>query len=200
MIATIAPYISGRLASACATHLPKIELAIVEDVTENLVRANDDGEIDVAIISTCKPTANMLVQECAREPLLLALPAKHPLARSRQVHARQLKNETILMLEESHCLSHQIRRWCLARKLRPKDATTALQLSTLLSLVAAGQGVCFVPQMAVGNELAKGCAFVTVTGNAPQREINFLRNNSRYQTRAVAAFCGLANEIICAAT
>ena len=196
-IATIAPYVARELSARCAQKFPKIDLQIIEDVTENLVRANDDGQVDLAIISTCKPTATMHVEPCATETLLLALPTSHRLASEKEVQWTKLRNESILMLHESHCLSNQIRRWCEQRRIRPVDTTTVLQISTMLELVAAGRGICFLPAMAKDKERAEGCVFVKVRGNPPRREINILRNNSRYQTKGVSAVSSLVREILC---
>jgi LysR family transcriptional regulator, hydrogen peroxide-inducible genes activator len=196
-IATIAPYVMRALMKGCAEEFPKVDLQIVEDVTENLVRLNDDGAIDLAIISTCKPSATMHVEPCATENLLLALPDTHRLAGEKEIVWTKLRHERILMLHESHCLSHQIRRWCEQRKMRTVDTTTVLQLRTMLELVAAARGVCFVPEMAVRQERAAGCVFAKVRGNPPRREINILRNNSRYQTKSVSAVSGLVREVLC---
>jgi LysR family hydrogen peroxide-inducible transcriptional activator len=196
-IATIAPYVMRSLVDGCAKKFPKVDLQIVEDVTENLVRASDDGEIDLAVISTCKPTVTMHLEACAMETLLLALPKGHSLAGQKEIAWPKLRKEKILMLHESHCLSHQIRRWCEQRGIRALDTTTVLQLSTMLELVAAGRGVCFVPAMAVRKERAEGCVFTKVRGHPPEREINILRNNSRYQTKGVAAVSGLVRAVLC---
>jgi DNA-binding transcriptional LysR family regulator len=77
------------------------------------------------------------------------------------------------------------------------DGTTVLQISTMLELVAAGRGICFIPAMALGKEHADGCVFVKVRGSPPHREINILRNNSRYQTKGVSALSALAREVLC---
>lgn len=196
-IATIAPYVMRAIVEGCAEKFPKVDLQIVEDVTENLVRASDDGEIDLAIISTCRPTVTMHVEACAMETLLLALPEGHTLAGQQEIAWPKLRKEKILMLHESHCLSHQIRRWCEQRGIRELDTTTVLQLSTMLELVAAGRGVCFVPAMAARKEPPAGCVFARVRGHPPEREINILRNSSRYQTKGVAAVAALAREVLC---
>jgi LysR family transcriptional regulator, hydrogen peroxide-inducible genes activator len=200
IIATIAPYMVGKLLQGCARKFPKITLKVVEDVTENLVRATDDGEIDVAVISTCRGGPGMHIEPCAHEGMALAVAKEHRLAKKKVATWLDLRGESILMLHESHCLSRQIRLWCTARKLRTDEDTEALQVATLLAMVAAGRGVCFLPEMAVEHEKAAGCAFVELRGKPPEREINLLRNVSRYQSRAVAAFCAVAREEICHVT
>lgn len=197
MIPTIAPYVVGRFLEACGRELPRVEAAVTEDVTERLVRAVDEGEIDLAIISTCRPAATLHVEECGREPLLVALPKGHALAGEAEVGWMKLRKEKILLLHESHCLSRQIRNWCAGRGLRASDDANVLQLRTLLALIASGRGISFVPEMATEIETEQGCVLVKIKGRAPGREINVLRNQSRHQTRAAAAVAELARGLLC---
>lgn len=198
LIATIAPYILGDLLAASAKKLPHVDVQIIEDVTENLVRAVDDGVIDIAIISTCKPNGAMHLETCATEPLLLALPRNHRLAGQTDIAWTQLRGETVLILHESHCLSSQIRTSCAQRNVKFNNETNALQLGTLLALVASGRGISFIPTMAAGKEKADGCILAPIRSKPPEREINLLRNSSRYQTRAISGFSAVTRNLLCA--
>lgn len=196
IIPTIAPYVMEQIFSAVTTRHPELTVNVLEDVTENLVRASENGSIDVAIVSTCRHRTGIHLESCVKDRLLLALPERHRLAQRRQINWDQLKNESILMLHESHCLSQQIRRWCAENGLRTNTPAHALQLSTILAMVATGLGVALVPSIAIPHERARGCTFKSLTRPTPDREINLLRNPARYQTKAAAAFCEVAREVL----
>lgn len=196
IIPTIAPYIVEPLFRAAAAAHPGLTVNILEDVTESLVRASENGGIDLAIVSTCRQKTGIHLEACAKDRLLVALPDRHRLAGRRQIGWDQLKNESILMLHESHCLSQQIRRWCAENGLRTNAPAHALQLSTLLAMVAAGLGVALTPAIAIPHERAAGCTFKTLARPTPEREINLLRNPARYQTKAAAAFCEVARKVL----
>src|SRR5688572_5620850 len=97
VLPTIAPFIVEKLLSHSAEKYPAVRVNIIEDVTENLVRMIDSGEIDLAIISTCRNVNGAHVEKCADEPLLAAVPRDHPLAagkKGREVNWRSLARET----------------------------------------------------------------------------------------------------------
>ena len=196
IIPTVAPYIIRPLLRACACAHPAVTLHLHEDVTERLVRALDQGEMDLAIVSTCRHTAGMHRDFWQREPLLLMVPSDHPETKKRRLSLRTLRDEPFLSLQESHCLSQQIERWCRQQKITRRTVQSALQLSTVVGMVAAGQGVSLLPAMAVADEQSRGCAFLPLPTPAPQREINALRNPARFQSRAAVVVGQLARRIV----
>ena len=196
IIPTIAPYVIRPLLRACAAELPQVDLHVHEDVTERLVRALEGGEMDLAVVSTCRDAAGMRREQWQREPLLLMLPEDHPDARKKRASLRALRGEEFLTLQESHCLSRQIERWCLRQKITRRTVRSALQLSTVVGMVAAGQGVSLLPAMAVADEANRGCAFLPLPDPTPAREINALRNPARFQSRAAVAIAQLARRVV----
>jgi LysR family hydrogen peroxide-inducible transcriptional activator len=197
MIPTIAPYILGALLTELRQEHPRVAIHVVEDVTENLVRLLEVGQIDLAVVSTCRSGTGLHRELWAREPLLVALPKEHRLARRRRLSWRDLSEETLLTLQESHCLSRQIRQWCARHAIRPQKTLPLVQLATVLNLVASRQGISFVPALARSRETQEHCVFLSMTGSAPWREINVVRNPARYRSKASAAFVELAHKVVC---
>ena len=196
VIPTIAPYIVRPLLRACAAEHPGVTLHLHEDVTERLVRALEQGEMDLAVVSTCRAAAGMRREFWQREPLLLMVPGDHPAAKRGRATPRAWRDEPFLSLQESHCLSQQIERWCRRQKIARRTVQSALQLSTVVGMVAAGRGVSLLPAMAVADEGARGCAFLPLPDPAPAREINALRHPARFQSRAAVAVAALARRVV----
>ncbi|HEY5743492.1 MAG TPA: LysR family transcriptional regulator [Terrimicrobiaceae bacterium] len=196
IIPTIAPYVLAPLLSDFGQDFPEVAVQIVEDVTENLVRLLEVGEIDVAVVSTCRNGAGLQRELWAREPLLVAVPKEHRLARRRRLAWRDLAGEKLLTLEESHCLSRQITQWCRRHSIRPQKALPLVQLSTILAMVASHQGISLVPALAKSQENRPECVFLPLTGASPSREINALRNAARYRSKSCAAFVELGQKVV----
>jgi DNA-binding transcriptional LysR family regulator len=55
-------------------------------------------------------------------------------------------------------------------------------------MVAAGIGVSIVPQMMVKHQETPGCVTLPFAPPVPERELNFLQNPLRFQSKAAAAF------------
>src|SRR5688572_22747182 len=187
ILPTIAPFMVEALLARSAEKFPEVRLNIIEDVTDNLVRMVDTGEVDLAIISTCRSASGAHIERWAAEPLIAAFPKNHPLAGRETVAWRELQRETVLVLPESHCLSRQIHKWCAQHRVRDKRVG-ALQLTTLLAMVSAGRGISLVPKMGLNKWSAEeGCVFLPFKGVEPKREINLLRNALQYQSKAATA-------------
>lgn len=196
IIPTIAPYIVRPLLRACAAEHPGVTLHLLEDVTGRLVRSLEHGELDLAVVSTCGNASGMHRELWWREPLLLMVPEDHPEVKKRRPDPRVFRQERLLTLQEGHCLSRQVEQWCRRQKMTRRTVQSALQLSTVVAMVAAWQGVSLLPAMAVASEGARGCVFLPLHDAPPEREINALHNPARFQSRAAVAVAGLARRIV----
>ena len=187
-IPTIAPYVLPPLIGKFQKQYPKVILEIVEDVTENVARRLEDGELDVAFASTCDESPTIERQSLGHEALLLLLPKDHPLAKKKQVKWSDLKPEKFLLLHEINCLSQQVSELLTANDLRPDLALKGAQLGTIAGMVAAGIGIALVPEMMVRYRPIPGCVSLSFAPPAPKRELNLLRNPLRFQSKAAEAF------------
>ncbi len=187
-IPTIAPYVLPELVVTFQKHYPDVILEIVEDVTDGITRRIEAGELDVALASTCRPGPSLRRESLGAEPLLVLVPEGHSLAKKDLVEFDDLKSQRFLLLHEMHCLSQQVNHLLEARRLRPEIALAGSQLSTIANMVAASIGVSIVPQMMVKHHATPGCVSLPFAPPVPERELNFLSNPLRFQSKAAAAF------------
>jgi LysR family hydrogen peroxide-inducible transcriptional activator len=120
--------------------------------------------------------------------LLALVPQADPLAKQSLVQLDDLKSQRFLLLHEMHCLSQQVHHLLESRRLRPEIALAGSQLTTIAHMVAAGIGVSIVPQMMVNHQGTPGCVSLPFAPPVPERELNFLHNPLRFQSKAAAAF------------
>ena len=187
-IPTIAPYVLPALIGKFQHRYPKVTLEIFEDTTERLVRRLEDGEVDIAFVSTCDESPALERHSLGKEALLILLSKEHQLAKKKKIKWDDLKSQRFLVLHEMHCLSMQVRQFLAAHHLRPELAVRGAQLGTIARMVAAGMGVSVVPQMMIETELATGCVGLPFVPPVPTRELNLVRNPLRFQSKAAAAF------------
>jgi LysR family hydrogen peroxide-inducible transcriptional activator len=187
-IPTIAPYVLPELVVTFQKHYPDVRLHIVEDVTAVISRRVESGELDVALASTCQRSPTLRVERLGQEPLLALVPETHALAKQNEITLDDLKSQRFLLLHEMHCLSQQVHHLLESRRLHPEVALAGSQLSTIANMVAAGIGVSIVPNMMVKHQAAPGCVSLPFASPAPERELNFLQNPLRFQSKAAAAF------------
>lgn len=173
VIPTVAPFVLPRAVPALRAHFPSLRLVLREDRTADLVRAVEDGSLDVALIALEADLSGCESLALYRDPFLVAVPESHRLATSRSVSDRDLRHERILLLEEGHCLRAQVLSVC--DRLGAAEATDvrATSLQTLVHMAAGGLGVTLLPAIAAhaAGADAAGLRVVAFRGEAPYRTI-----------------------------
>ena len=187
-ISTIAPYVLPELVVTFQNHYPQVTLEIVEDVTAGIRRRIEAGELDVALASTCQQSPTLRRERLGNEPLLALVPEGHELAKKTEITFDDLKSQRFLLLHEMHCLSQQVHHLLESRRLQPEIALAGSQLSTIANMVAASIGISIVPQMMVKHHATPGCVTLPFAPPLPERELNFLYNPLRFQSKAAAEF------------
>jgi LysR family hydrogen peroxide-inducible transcriptional activator len=107
------------------------------------------------------------------DAFVLVMPAGHPLARRGQVREADLVDQTVLLLEDGHCLRDQALRVCDQVGASELGDFRATSLGTLVEMVASGLGVTLLPAMAVPSETTSRPELVwrPFRAPAPQRTI-----------------------------
>ena len=150
MIHTIGPYLTPRLLPALAHHLPRLNLALHEDMTEQLEAALQAGSLDAAITATQPPQGHLDSILLYDEPFWLALPHGHALADEEHLSLQAVEGRDLLLLADGHCLRDQVLSFCATAPGGIDAANTQnTSLNTLLALVAAGRGITLVPAMSL---------------------------------------------------
>ena len=136
-IPTIGPFLLPAILRPTKEALPKMQLTLREDVTQELERKLTVGEIDVAVTATDPKESGIEEIPLYDEPFRVALPDGHPLDTGQDLDVTTLNNAELLLLKDGHCLSDQVARLCgLARKANVKGLDTqASSLETIVGLV-----------------------------------------------------------------
>lgn len=149
VIPSIAPFLLPGLLTAAAERYPQAQVTVRESITAVLVDELVAGSLDAIVVSV--PLGDDRLEEATAfaDPFLLAAPAASPHARRSPALPRLIEADELLLLEDGHCLRDQALTVCRTidpRRLRSFGATS---IATIFHLVAAGQGITLVPEIAV---------------------------------------------------
>jgi DNA-binding transcriptional LysR family regulator len=147
---TTGAHLLPPLLTAFRKSYPKIQVHLKEESSPDLARDLEQGEIEMAILDEAGLRPSLSHQIILTESLLLALPAKHPLAPltgKNQLSLKQVAEEPFILMKTGHGF-RQI-TLALYRKagLEPKVVFESAGIETVQALVAAGLGISLVPQM-----------------------------------------------------
>lgn len=152
VIPTVCPYLLPEVARPLAKALPALQVVWSEDKTAALLAALADGRIDGAILASDPRTSHLEGEPLGDDPFVLAAPPDHALVkRTAPASTDVLDGATVLLLEDGHCFREQALALCGAVGAHAADLK-ATGLSTLVQMVASGNGVTLLPQMAVAVE------------------------------------------------
>ena len=84
--------------------------------------------------------------------------------------------DELLLLEEGHCLTDHALSACRLEGLRAQTGFQGTSLYTLIQMVAGGQGITFLPEMAVTSEMLRSgeISLARLSEPGPHREIGMV--------------------------
>ena len=153
VIPTIGPFILPGLLKELRESYPKLGLYLKEDLSAKLYRHLQQGELDLIILAFPYSLPEMETVSLFKDEFLLCLPLGHKLEKSKQVKQSQLQGQSLLLLEEGHCLRDHALEACKLEKADTNLVYQGTSLHTLVHMVANGLGVTLLPQIAVAADV-----------------------------------------------
>lgn len=182
---TLGPYLLPHVVPTVHRRFPQLELLLVEEKTEEILRQLRAGVLDAGILALPIEDDQLHREPLFVEDFVLAVPVDHPLAgRAGAVPSSVLSGEQVLLLDEGHCLRDQALSVCSTAGARERSGFRATSLETLRQMVAAGVGVTLLPQLAVSPPVPPSPDIVLLPFEAPaptRRIAMFWRRTSPYR-------------------
>ncbi|MGU3540093.1 LysR substrate-binding domain-containing protein [Methylobacterium sp. A54F] len=139
-----------RLVIACRTAMPDVTLALREMVTRDQVEELLAGRIDAALIRPPVTHSDLVCVRALAEPLIVALPADHPLARRDALTVRDLHEMPFIAYAPHEArYFHDLTVGLLGEAgVQPRVLQQLTQIHSILALVRASLGLALVPEAA----------------------------------------------------
>ncbi|MDX1901118.1 MAG: LysR substrate-binding domain-containing protein [Gammaproteobacteria bacterium] len=176
IIPTLAPWILPYIMPALTHALPQVTLYLVEEQTEILINKLKAGQLDAALLALPISENGLETSSLFKEPFLLAVPANHILAKSKKIKLSDLKKQTLLLLQDGHCLRYQALAVCQHARATEMQSFRATSLETLRYMVAAGSGITLMPKLACRPD--KNIRYLPFADPVPMRTIGFVTRAS----------------------
>jgi LysR family hydrogen peroxide-inducible transcriptional activator len=170
---TLGPYLLPHVVPRIRARFPRLELLLFEEKTETLLRQLREGRLDAGILALPIHDDQLHAEFLFEEPFLLAVPERHPLAQRKALRLDDLADQSLLLLEDGHCLRDQALQVCELSGANEKSGFRATSLETLRQMVAANVGITLLPTLAVQPPVAQSenVHLLPFRGDAPRRRI-----------------------------
>lgn len=153
VIPTIGPFLLPSLLAQLRKQYTELKLYLREDMSADLVQRLQQGKLDLILLAFPYPLPEIETVSLFKDEFLLCLPPGHHLGNAKQVKQQQLSGESLLLLEEGHCLRDHALEACKLEKAETDIVYQGNSLHTIVQMVANGLGVTLLPSMAIKSGL-----------------------------------------------
>ncbi|MBS0516924.1 MAG: DNA-binding transcriptional regulator OxyR [Proteobacteria bacterium] len=194
---TLGPYLLPHVVPQASERFPRLELLLVEEKTDALLKLLREGRLDAAVLAEPIHDDQLHAEFLFEEPFLLAVPEHHELAKRKTLKLDDLSDQSLLLLEDGHCLRDQALEVCELSGASEKSGFRATSLETLRQMVAANVGVTLLPTLAVKPPVARSenIHLVQFRGHAPSRRIAMFWRKSSALTPFLKKFVAVFREL-----
>ena len=170
---TLGPYLLPHVVPQLRERFPQLELLLVEEKSDVLLARLREGKLDATLLALPLHDDQLHAEWLFDEPFVLAAPRQHALASRTSLAMAELSDETLLLLEDGHCLREQALDVCRLSGAQERTGFRATSLETLRQMVAAGVGVTLLPALSVHAPIVQpdNIRLVPFTTPAPSRQI-----------------------------
>lgn len=152
---------------------PLVNLTLRESTTDAQIRDLLAGRIDVGFALPPINDPSLESVSILREPLIAALPEKHPLARKPgKLALEKLKDAPFILFPRTNApgLYDDVVSCCKAAGFSPRVEQEAIQMQTIVSLVSAELGVALIPA-SLTNLQRTGVTYKSLKSGSPLTEV-----------------------------
>ena len=155
VIPTIAPFMLPIVLPKLRRAYPELRLLLVEDQTERVYRRLMDGELDVVLLALPWQLQGVEEMSLFDDEFCLACRDNTMRVNPENYRFNRLESESILLLEDGHCLREHALAACRIRNTEKVRRFGASSLLTLIEMVDADLGITFLPEMARDSALLR---------------------------------------------
>jgi LysR family hydrogen peroxide-inducible transcriptional activator len=190
-IYTVGPYLLPYLVPRLHEKAPMMPLVIEENFTAKLLEELRDNELDVAILAEPFDAQGLMTWPVYDEEFMVMVPANHPWTQEKEIPAKRLAEERLLLLGPGHCFRDQVIEACPKCVESESDGPrpqTGSSLETIRYMVAGGLGITVLPRSSIENRSDDSGLIVArpFTPKAPSRRIVLVWRKTFPRLRAIS--------------
>jgi DNA-binding transcriptional LysR family regulator len=168
---------------------PSVQLEIFLDVSVNLNRMLDEGQLDLALV-VGPGSPGFIAQSVGVTPLRWMAATSTGSASG----IRELSERPIYTLSRSSHFHARVLKWLAEHNIHPKVMHSCNSLSVIIKLVKLGCGIAMLPPIMVGEELRDGALRMIDIGTADDVSEFFLVRPRELTDPTISRICEMAME------
>lgn len=160
-----------RLLREFQAHHPRLGVVLRELTSQDQVMELAHGQLDVGFVHTMRAPPELSRMLFSSEPFVCCLPGTHPLAGSRRLALKKLREEPFVMFSRAASPDYyeRVLAICSDAGFYPEVRHEVQHWLSVVSLVAQGLGVALVPAALAGSGIP-GAVFVAISPSTARSE------------------------------
>ena len=195
LIYSIAPYLLPLIIPKLREHTPNMPLEIYENITKNLENDLKQGSIDAAVIALPFDIPGVAIEVLYDEVFVVIAPLNHRWDVQKNIKAKDLAQEKVLLLDRTHCFSNQVKEACPGLS-KNSEIQLGNSLETIRSMVASNLGISVLPKSATAaqhdNALVK---IISFEPPVPFRRVALAYRKSAVKKEAISAIVSVIKSL-----
>jgi DNA-binding transcriptional LysR family regulator len=180
---------------------PEIEIVLTEETTSRLEQLTAHGQTDLSVLSLPLSEPSLHGEVLLEEEIFLAVPPAHALSRELGEHGEEVplerfKDEPFIVLKRGQGFRQISLDLCRQAGFTPNIVFESSNIETAQSLVAAGMGVAFIPEMVARSPRSRFVPHYLRLAGRPKRTLVVAYKKGRYLSKAAEAFLAVALEVV----
>jgi LysR family transcriptional regulator, hydrogen peroxide-inducible genes activator len=195
IIPTLAPYVVPLFIKRFSENYPEIELIIEEDTTKSIIQKLKSSEIDAALLVTPLDEKSMIYTPVFYEEFFLFT---HDKIDKAYVLQEDIDFRHLWLLEEGHCMRHQMMKICELRNLEHSNITyNAGSIESLINITESSGGMTIIPELATWNlSPERKERVIPFYEPTPVREVSIIYHKFTTKIRLINAVMQSIQEVI----
>lgn len=182
---------------AYQTRFPNIELIVVSDITDNILRDVQAQRLDLGLVMLPVAERDLQLELLCEEELKIALPARHPLARKRALTVADLSQLRFILYEQKTVMRKLVDDFFASLGVTPHITMLMENIEAIKSLVGAGLGASVLPVPAIGKEAAdRKVTLMRVENQILSRQLGLVTLRSNYVPTPVREMISMVRQEI----
>src|SRR4030095_11134461 len=178
---------------------PKVRIVLRNMSSLDQTQAISEGRLHVGFVALPIDDAGLATETVMRQPIMIALPPDHPLAKRQRVPLAALAGEPQIMFARSHGprFFDAVLAACREAGFSMNIAHEVDNLYTACALVAAGLGVCLVPAGVQDSHSRSSMVLRPVTPALPHIDMHIaLAYKPQSTNELVPLFVAVVREVV----
>lgn len=176
IIPTVAPYLLPHIMPGLKTCFPDLTFYLAELQTLQLLEKLKQGKLDIGLLALPVTDPELTSTTLYEEEFMLAVPNNHKLSKRKSIKQTDLKDLSMLLLEDGHCLREHALTVCHSNKAVEARSFQATSLETLRHMIAAQVGITLMPKLACKEN--DGIAYIPFHSPKPTRTVGLIWRTS----------------------